>query len=280
MSGGKWYKPLCVGLTVVLLAVWLLEVRLAFTEYGWITTFGDDLAIYTDATQRLFSGGNWYLGRQLEPYVLMQRDVLYPPVTAWFFAPFVVLGPVVFLVAGVTLLAGLTLAWRPAPWTWPLIALCLLVPTSILKPWSGNPSLWVAVAVAAGLRWGWPGALVLMKPTFLPFALAGMRTRGWWLTVGALVVLSLPFLAETLRYPSVILNASGPLATITYSVWDWPLALIPVLAWLGRSAVDDEVSSPIQGRRRGPWVAGNVVPGDRAGGVVLDRLRPDDLLGP
>lgn len=216
-------------LSLLLLALAGYVTWIGFTQHNYGGAFGDDLSIYTGATVRLFSGGDWFLERQVAPYVLRQGDVLYPPTAAWFFLPFVVLGPTVFLVAGVGLLAWLVWSWRPAPWAWPLLALCLVLPTSFLKPWSGNPSLWVAVAVGLGLRYG-VGALVLLKPTFLPFALAGIRTRAWWSSAAVLALLTLPFLGETLLYPSVILNARGPLASIGYSLWDWPLALIPVIA--------------------------------------------------
>jgi hypothetical protein len=72
----------------------------------------------------------------------------------------------------------------------------------------------------------------------VPFALIGIRDRRWWLTIVVLVLASLPFLADTLRYPQVLLDAQanpvdgrgGPL----YSITEFPLLAIPILAWLGR----------------------------------------------
>jgi hypothetical protein len=226
----RWGRPVAVGLTITVLGLWALEVWYGFAVLSWGQAFGDDLEIYTSATARLLSGGEWFLPRQMSPYLIEQGDVLYPPVTAWFFSPFVVLGPAVFLAAGVAVIGWSVWSWRPAPWSWPLLALFLIAPATTLKAWSGNPSLWVGVFVALGLRYQWPSALVLCKPTFLPFALIGIRTREWWAAVAAMGILSLPFLAETLRYPAVLLNAQG--STPLYSVWDWPLALIPVVAYL------------------------------------------------
>ena len=83
----------------------------------------------------------------------------------------------------------------------------------------------------------WPAAFLLIKPTVAVFALFGVRDRRWWLLVAVLGLASLPFLADTLRYPAVLLNAQtnpvdgrgGPL----YSITEFPLLCIPLLAWLG-----------------------------------------------
>jgi hypothetical protein len=42
---------------------------------------------------------------------------------------------------------------------------------------------------------------------------------------------SLPFLALTLAYPAVALNAQSPRPF--YSVWDLPLVALPLVAWAG-----------------------------------------------
>jgi hypothetical protein len=105
------------------------------------------------------------------------------------------------------------------------------------------------MAVALGTFFRWPSAFVVIKPTVIPFALFGMRDRRWWGVIVALGVLSLPFLALTLIYPQVLLDAQtnpidgrgGPL----YSLQEYPLLLIPILAWWARdgrpfrTALDD-----------------------------------------
>jgi len=124
--------------------------------------------------------------------------------------------------------------WRPDPLAWVLIAACIVWPSTILKTISGNPNLWVMMLVAMGLAWRWPGALVLLKPSFLPLALIGVNSRGWWLALGTLVVLSLPFLADTLTYPLVIMNSRSP-EGVGYSLWDVPTVLPPIFGWLMRT---------------------------------------------
>jgi hypothetical protein len=191
----------------------------------------DDLRIYTDATARLLAGGDWFLPHQSEPYVVSHGDVLYPPVTAWFFAPWLVLPAWTFVVAPVAIVGWFVWSCRPGPWAWPFLTAFALYPNTLLYVYYGNPGLWVVAFVALALRYHWPGALVLLKPSMAPFALIGIRSRGWWLTTAALAVLCLPVLAETLAYPGIVLRSSGGLG---YSLGSYPMTLIPLVAWVAR----------------------------------------------
>jgi hypothetical protein len=136
------------------------------------------------------------------------------------------------------------------------MAVCLLWPASGLKFVSQNPTVWIAAFVGLGLRYRWPGVLVLLKPSFLPLALIGIGSRGWWIGLGALVLLSLPFLADTLAYPGIVLGARSA-DGLLYSLSDLPLVLVPVVAWAGRrgrlSLTSDAESQPSnQIERQGP----------------------------
>ena len=146
--------------------------------------------------------------------------------------PWLVLPAWTFIAIPVAILAWHIVAARPAPWTWPLIALGLTYPITLVHGGFANPTLWMAAFAALGLRFAWPGALILLKPSLLPFALIGIRSRGWWLVAGGLAIASLPFLAETLIYPRVVLDAQG--GGLLYSGLVIPLMLVPVVAWLGR----------------------------------------------
>jgi hypothetical protein len=237
-AGARWGYVVPRALTGALLAVAAVEwVYALFGPPNWWWAVADDMEIYTRATERMLSGGSWYLERQLTgPYPLMSGDVLYPPVTALFFAPWIVLPFVLYLAIPIAVTAWVVYRWQPNPWAWVLMALCILWPFTLLKVGSGNPNVWVMMLVALGLRYRWPGALILLKPSFLPLALIGIRSRGWWVAAAALAVLSLPFLADTIRYPEVVLNVES--AGLLYSMWDVPLVLIPVIAWVSREAAE------------------------------------------
>ena len=237
----RWQRPILIGLTVV-----IIGLTICFWLYGFLGPLAwqvrtDDLAVYTDATRRLLGGGSWYLDRQLHgAYDIMHGDVLYPPVTACFFALWLVLPDWSFVAAPIAVTVWAVRRMRPALWTWPLLALCLAWPYVGLKVIRFNPNVWITAAAATGLFYGWPGALILLKPSFLPFAAVGIRRRGWWIAVAALALASLPFLAATLAYPSVILDSRG--GGLTYSLPDLPFVLLPLIAWLGRRRMDPSAS--------------------------------------
>jgi hypothetical protein len=230
----RLYRPVCVALAVVLLALFAAEIAYGWTsDLNWRAAAGNDLAIYTTATESLLRNGQWYLERQLHgPYPLLYGDVLYPPVTAFAFAPWIVLPFVVYLAIPIVVVAVLIATWRPAPWTWPVMAACLLYPMTPLKAIAGNPVLWMAMFLALGLRYRWPAALILLKPSLGPFALVGLRYRRWWMVAALIALGSLPFGSMSVLWPSVVVNAigAGPL----YSLNEVPMMLVPVAAWLGR----------------------------------------------
>ncbi len=230
-SAGCARLPLAA--TGVLLLFGLVEIGYALTT-PWPAAVMRDLNIYTQATERLFSGGSWYLDRQLGgPYPILGGDVLYPPVTALFFAFWLVLPFPIYLATPIVVTAWLIRSWAPSVWTWPMIALGIVWPFTLLKTTSGNPNVWVMMVIALGLRYRWPGALILLKPSFFPFLLIGIRTRGWWIAAALIAGLSLLFLAPTLAYPRVILDSRGD--GLLYSLIDLPIVAIPVVAWLGRT---------------------------------------------
>lgn len=228
IAGPTRFAAVLVTLLLLAAAAWLW----AFGWFGppnWRANAGD-LTIYTNATARLLGGGYWYLDRQLVPYEIAWGDVLYPPAAAWFFAPWLVLPGWTFVAIPAAITAWAVYRMRPAWWAWPLMALCLLWPVTGLKVLSANPNVWVMAFAALGALRGWPAALILLKPSLLPFALFGIRSRAWWIVAAGLALLSVPFLAETLAYPAVILRSHNPDGFL-YSLADVPLILIPVIAW-------------------------------------------------
>ncbi len=73
----------------------------------------------------------------------------------------------------------------------------------------GNTDMWAMAAVAAGLRWGWPAAFVVLKPSLAPLALVGIAHRSWWVGVLAFVVLVPATMALWWDYVVVLTNVRG-----------------------------------------------------------------------
>lgn len=244
----RWGTPVAFGLAVVIGAIGVAFFIAAGNQVGWTRTWFDDLAIYRDATARILSGDGWYLPRQLNgPYLIESGDVLYPPVAAWFFVPWLFLPAWTFSAIPLAIVAVFVARARPAPWTWPVIAFCLVFPVSLIYIAYANPTIWISAFVALGLRYGWPGVLVLLKPSLAPFALIGTRSRGWWIGLVVLAVGSLPFLAPTIDYPRILLDARG--ASFLYSGTSIPIVVLPLVAWLGRT-VDRSPRVDVGGQTR------------------------------
>lgn len=238
---GRRVRVVVAAVTALVLSVtiggWAMAMAM---EPDWFAgSFGIDLRIYLDALGRWAGGGSWYRPRQVDgPYAIELGDVLYPPILIYLLAPFQFLGPWAWAVIPAAVIAWVVWRHRPNLWALAGIAICLAWPVTPAKFVFGNPVIWCAAAVALGTIWRWPAAFALLKPTVIPFALIGIRDRRWWLTVMVMVVASLPFLADTISYPNVLLAAGtnpvdgrgGPF----YSLQEFPLLAIPILAWLGR----------------------------------------------
>jgi len=239
LSPGAW-TLLAIGAGALVALPWL--AALAFSPPGVIGLIAADFNIYMDATTRLLAGDGWYLDRQLHgPYAIEYGDILYPPVLAWWLAPFVVVPAPLWWVIPLALLGWALWSMRPARWTWALMLLCLVWPLTFQQFIKGNPVMWVLMFEAVALWRGWPSTFVLLKPSLAPFALFGIRRRSWWLNLAVLGLLSLPVLGATLLYPQVIIDSRG--GGLLYSIRDVPLMLIPLIAWIGRRRPAEEAAA-------------------------------------
>jgi hypothetical protein len=196
---------------------------------------GFDFHVYRDAAARWLGGGFFYYPDQVAgPYEVMLGHVMYPPVALVLFVPFTVLPAVMWWALPIGAVAWRVIALRPSRWGWASIALCVAFPISVDRIFAGNPAMWVVAALALATRWPWVSALILLKPSLGPFALAGVRTRAWWFALAAFCVVSALFLPMWVDWIHVILNARGYFSGPLYSLNDVPLMLIPVVAWLAR----------------------------------------------
>ncbi len=231
---------------VLSLAVFLVPVVFVLVvPHPLEQPLGVDFDLYRDVTSRWLSGGPYFEPYQVAgPYEIRAGDVLYPPVALWLFAPFAIAttGPLSWLLAvawwAVPLLVTAAVVWRlrPSPWAWPLIALCVANPTTLLKTWTGNPVIWsmAAMAIAAlSSRTRFAAPFVLLKPSLAPFAAFGANGRSWWVGLGALLLLCLPFGALWGDWVASVLNSRG--GGLLYSALEIPMLLLPLVAWLGRT---------------------------------------------
>lgn len=201
----------------------------------WIPQpFGVDFDVYRDAAARWHAGGSFYEPYQLAgPYPISAGDVLYPPVGLWLFTPFTVLPAILWWAVPIAVAIGTVWRLRPRHEVWPLIALCVAWPTTLLKLWTGNPVIWSMAALCLGVLYAWPAVFVLLKPSLFPFAFFGARRRAWWVALGAFVLLCLPFGPLWADWVTTLLNSTG--GGLLYSVLEVPMLLLPLVAWAGRT---------------------------------------------
>ena len=200
---------------------------------------GQDLTLYREATSRWLTGGPYYLPEQLtgEPYEIRFGAVLYPPLAFVLFVPALILPSVLWWAIPLGVTSLMVASLRPARWTWPLIALCLAYfPTSQLI-WAGNPAMWMMAALAVATRWRPAAAFVFLKPSLAPFAFFGARDRRWWALTAGLALVSIALMPLDLQWLTAVSNARGDQSGVLYSLRDVPLLSIPLIAWVGRSAL-------------------------------------------
>ena len=243
----RWGKPIAVGLTAGVLVLVALSTIAAYqlvTIGHYSLRFGVDLAIMLELGRRWMETGSMYLPYQLAgPHAidvtadLRQTPALYPPAAGPVFGVLTLL-PFPLVVAGwwaipIGIVVVAIWRWRPAPWTWPVMALCFVHPMSPAQIMVGGTSMWLTAFVALGLWIGWPAALVLLKPTMLPFAFLGAWDPRWWIAVAVIVVVTL--IGPWQDYLTVARNASDAGGGIAYSLKTFPLVAVPLIAWLGRT---------------------------------------------
>ncbi|MGK2849991.1 MAG: hypothetical protein ACSLFN_03665 [Candidatus Limnocylindrales bacterium] len=237
-------RPVWVGLAIVSLALAAVEFVALFWIIDSQQSVGVDLEYYRFVGQRWLDTGVFYTDRQLAgPYQVQTLvDNLYPPHTLYLFLPFLVLPSVLWWAIPLAFISAVVWWCRPAAWAWPILAAIVLFPKTPNQIIYGNTDMWITAWIAAGVRWGWPAVLVTMKPSLIPFAALGVRSRSWWIAAIILGIVSLPWLPLWLDYPMATLNSS---ANAGYSFSNLPFFVLPIVAWVG--------SARRAGMGFGPW---------------------------
>ena len=216
-----------VGVVVGLELVWIAYIIVASIASP---SFGLDHIWHMDASRRLLETGTPYWPWQIAgPYVIGNGAILYPPTAFVLLIPFLWLPTVLWWVAPIVITAVGMTRHRPPIWVWPIAVGLFCLPSSLNVYVFGNPTMWLVAAVAAGTVWYWPFALVIVKPTFSPLMLLGIRHRSWWIALVVLSGISLLFGRLWLDWVAVVRNSD---VSVAYNVPTLPLVLAPLLPWI------------------------------------------------
>lgn len=207
------------------------ELVLIYLDYEARGDLWQDYIYFRDLGAKWLSTGSFYLPHQLEgPYeVQLMVDVLYPPAALVLFVPLSFTPAVLWWLIPIAILGYVTWWYRPKPPAVLLMACLMLWPRSLGPFIYGGTDMWVAAGVAAGLRWGWPAALIALKPSFLPLAIVGVRHRSFWVAAAVLALITLPMLGD---YITAMRNLH---ISAEYSLGALPFMFVPIVAWLGQT---------------------------------------------
>lgn len=237
MIGRRVASELGVRRVAVILSVAVFLLPIAFVAVipnPLSQPLGVDLSLYRDVAVRWLASGSYFEPHQLAgPYTIEAGDILYPPVGLWLFVPFVFLPAILWWATPIGVTAWAVWRLQPRPEVWPLLALCIAWPTTLLKTWTGNPVIWAVAAMALGTLYRWPSVFVLLKTSLFPFAFLGANRRSWWVAFAVFVLISLPFGSLWVDWLTSVVNSrgGGPL----YSSLEIPMLLLPLIAWVGRT---------------------------------------------
>lgn len=227
ITAGRLYVPVMAGLTI---AIGILAVQsfvaLAGSEGVRLYGLGNgDQVGYFDGARRFLETGSPY---ESGPLVLHAHTFIHPPIALALFLPFLVLPTILWWLIPLVGTAVLVVSARPSPWTWPLIAACLLWPRSQGAILSGGSDMWAMLFVALGVRFRWPVVALLVKPTFLPLAIVGIRDRRTWIAGAIAALAMLPLIPLWIQWIGVVRQIDGgPI----YSLAALPLVALPLLLW-------------------------------------------------
>ena len=231
---GRHIDLVAAGLTFLILAALARDLVLLLPNLD-PAKIAVDYNLYVDATRRWLEGGGYYLPEQLlGKYETLPGVILYPPTFALAMLPFLVLPWPAYWVLPIAAVAYAVIHHRPRPVAWPGIALCLWFPGTIVILVAGNPVLLMIGTLALGTIWAWPSVFLVLKPSLGPFALFGIWRRSWWVALGALILVSLPFGGAWADYVTVLLNAQGTQGLL-YNLGQVPMMVLPLIVWAGRS---------------------------------------------
>lgn len=220
-----WAGPFVAYAVAVLLGAFALYELAGLATSAWAQQYAygnGDLVGYLEGARRFLATGSPYEPSQLAPWHLQPHSFIHPPVALLLFVPFLWLPSVLWWV--IPIVGTAWLIGRPSPYRLLWIAACLAWPRSAGSILAGNTDLWAMLFVAAGVRYGWPFVLLIVKPTFGFLALPFLRRIDIW-AIGAVLAVSVPFLLLWMDWITVI---RGTDLTPGYSLLNLPLVALPL----------------------------------------------------
>lgn len=247
---GLWAGVVLRSLGAVIAGLAVIRLILVLFEPFGRRFLANDLNGYVEGARRFIAVGTPYLPEQLSGAWQLQPDsFIHPPIAVLLFLPFIVLPAVLWWAIPIGLTAWSVLRLRPAPWSWPVMAACLLWPRTAGILIAGNTDMWVAGAAGVALASGVPtSVLIVMKPSYVPLALLGANRREWWFAAAAVAVVCLLFSPLWLQYVTVL---GGVTLEPLYSLYNAPYVAVPLVAWLA-SPRRPALRRWITGQHRGP----------------------------
>lgn len=217
-----------VALLVGLETLWLGFVIVPASDVWFL---GMDYAFYRDLGARFLTEGTYYWAHQLQgPYEgTLMVDVFYPPHALVLFMAAAMLPAVIWWIVPVVVLVYVCWRLQPPAWAWILMLALVAWPRAIGAYLFGNTDIWMVAAVAGGIRWGWPAALLFLKPTIVLFVLPAVRHRGFWLGTTLVALATIAVLPLTADYVTAMRNLT---IRADYPLGSLPLMLVPIVAWV------------------------------------------------
>ena len=245
-TGPKAGRLVCFALASVILLLAGFRLYATIIAPWWQGLLANDLIHYELAVDRWLATGSPYPPDQVAgPFQYDERTFLHPPISLPFFLAWKVLPWPLFWILPLALLGYVVASYKPKPWTWPVMALPLLLYPIGGMLISGNTDLWMWGLFAAGVKWGWPAAFMGLKPSAAYGALVGVRDRRFWLACLGLGLASIPFGGLWVEWVRVILHSPG---TILYSIGNVVMYSIPLVARLGADQMPAEHGLGVHGR--------------------------------
>jgi hypothetical protein len=250
-------RPLDVVIVVaivVLVVLWALD-WVQYVLQADRSLVAVDFTLYRDAAHRWLQEGIFYRPEQIAgPYDVTPGDVLYPPTSLLLFVPFTALPALLYWILPLVVTTLIVVRHRPSVLGWLIIAICLWFPATNVKLLAGNPVIWVMSAVALGTVWPVAAPFALVKLTLAPFAAVRINERMWWVGLAILLAASALFLSMWGDYLTVLMNAREPRGFL-YSIQEFPMLSIPVVAWLARTNRRQRMSAGLGSPGGSPPVA-------------------------